>query len=419
MTNSSSPVPLLKKILLWVELSIYWFVSVVNIIPLVLIPFFWGLLLTPEERVKKRIYYRPFDYWACINTKWVSSEEGYLTSRVNAVSPTSTENNPSNDTHRSFISLSELVVGGNINLTVLNDFIWGLRYVGFGKHLSAIYSRGKGVSLAGSTPVYTFYKVSSPLCCLTFLGGKMDFDYTHFYIEVNEYKRLSANLKQANQFELRMQHDLETLNQEQIKNSASLEELHKACSAVAKGEHLLQNMHKAVCENSVTAGETNELLAHLIDGKSNRDTRLAVERAHLTRQVRIIIDNIVRIESSSLSDQSTKKEALLFADELRCIIFSLAGSSSGEIVEKLAQTAPEATKYRKNTDPSKITRMKKNAILSLSKLGLLGVEIALPTSINLSNRDMAQKREKFLVQYSATLSEGVDKKDYLNTLGGK
>ena len=419
MTNPSPPVPLLKKVIFWAEISFYLFVSVVIIIPLVLIPFFWGLLVTPEKLVKKKIYYRPFDYWMRTFPKWASPEDGIITHWAYAVSPTSTGDSPLDETYRSFVSLDELVGSGNIKQPSLNVFIWGLRYVGFGDYLSAIYSLGKGVSSAGSTPVFTFYKVSSPLCCLTFLGGKMEFDYTHFYIEVEESKRLIGRLKQVNPFELRVQQELKSLKQGQINNEASLEEVREVTSRIAKNSQLLPNMQKAVCENTITAGETKELLAHLIDGKSNRDSRLAVERAHLTNQARIIIDNIVRIESSPRSDSQAKKEALLFSDDLRCIIFSLAGCSSDEIVEKLEQTAPETAKFRKNTDPSRITRMKRNAILSLRKLGLVGVEMVLSTSIDLSNRDITRKRGNFLEHYSADLSEGVDKKDYLSTLGGK
>ena len=373
------------------------------------------------------------------------------------------------------------MVAGHINRKVLNDFLWGLRYVGFGEHLSAIYSCGKGASIAGVAPVYKFYKVSSPLCCLTFLGGKKEFDYTPFYIETEEVKKLMIRLKQGNQCRFEFQRGMEELIQRQVENGESLDELKKVTTVIAKtttgietaqSGHLekinenissaekniayrideistlqvltnnscsaiqsivastqseikevhihsdkinqsLQNVNKTVI---VKSGETNELLAHLIDGKSNYETRLAVERAHLTKQLNVIIDNIVRSNSSLHTNPKDKKEALLFSEELQCILFSLGGRSSDEIVEMLEQNAPEGRTFRKNTDPSKITRMKKSAILSLNFLGILSGETLLPKTISVNNYGITEKRKKYLRLFSTDLTMGVDKKNYSNTL---
>ena len=473
MTSPLTPVPLSKKVLFWVELSLYWFVSVVSFVPLVLIPIFWIFFLAPENRVKKRVYFRPFDYWAFTRAKRVPAKKGYLASREEAVCPTATGNNFSDRTFRSFVSLNDLVLGGYINPTVLGDFLWGLRYVGFGKPLSAIYSCGNGKSYAGSAPVYEFYKVPSPLCCLTFIGGKKEFDYSPFYLETEESKKLMIHLMQGGQYRVKIQSDLEALRQGQVGTGESLGKLREvvtvigevtmrgemeqkeilenikenissaekkisdniselstrqvlandSCSAVksivastqSEIKQGLQSVHKTVIAKSE---EAKELLAHLIDGRTGYTARLTIERTHLTKQLAVITGNIAQIQSSPRSNSKNKKEATLFSEELRCVLFSVEGRSSDEIVEMLAQNAQGGIVYRKNTDSSKITRMRKSAVLSLAELGILSVEKLLLKSIKLSDDDITQKRTEFLRQYSTDLTNGVDKKDYSDTLGG-
>jgi len=171
-----------KRILFYLELICYYILSI----------FGFG-----------KVYYRPFDQGAYRKWNKLPYIEALCVECDSLGSLAKQIIIPSNTGHNRFISLAGITEGKNILKKGLDDYLWSLRFDGFGEHSPSFYSVAPGESSPGTYRTSQFYKISSPNCCLRFPWARRPiYDYEYFYMEEKEALALLLPLEPSAQAEL-------------------------------------------------------------------------------------------------------------------------------------------------------------------------------------------------------------------------
>ena len=150
-----------------------------------------------------KVYYRPFDHGIYRKLQKLPYVEAFVVECDSLGSLAKQITIPSRNGYKRFVSLAGIIKDKSILKKGLDDYLWSLRFDGFGEHLPPIYSIALGKSSPGTYRTSLFYKISSPNCCLRFpWARRRKYDYDNFYMEEKDALSLLLPLEPSAQAEL-------------------------------------------------------------------------------------------------------------------------------------------------------------------------------------------------------------------------